>query len=74
MRKTIKIYGYHDRVKKAIEASGMTGREVAEKCGFKRTAFYACNTSQMNSGHLMRFCAVVGCSADYILGLKREMK
>lgn len=73
MRKTIKIYGYHDRVKKAIEASGMTNREVAEKCGFKRTAFYDC-TSQMNSGHLMRFCAVVGCSADYILGLKKEMK
>lgn len=74
MKKTIKIYGYHDRIKKAIEASGMTCREVAEKCGFKRTAFYACNDSQMTSGHLMRFCAVVGCSADYILGLKREMK
>jgi hypothetical protein len=74
MKKTIKIYGYHDRVKKAIDASGMTGSEVAKKCGFKRNAFCASRISQMNSGHLMRFCAVVGCSADYILGLKREMK
>lgn len=70
--KTINIEGYHERVREAIKESGMSAAEVARKAGIRRQTFY--NTTMMHSGNLARFCAVTGVSADWILGLKGEMR
>lgn len=72
MNKTIRIYGYEDRIREAIFQSGMNITEVSRQMGIKRQNFYYGH--QMNIGNLAKFCAITGVSADYILGLSREVK
>ena len=72
MNKTIKIQGYEERVFEAIRRSGLSVSEVARRMNGRRQVFYS--DHQMHLGNLAKFCSVTGCSADYILGLSREVK
>ena len=67
-----RLQGYISRVNQAINDSGMTRRELAERCGLARTYFYNIEATgaHMTAYTLARFCAVTGSSADYLLGLK----
>lgn len=72
MNKAVKIQGYEDRVREAVELSGLTFSEIALRMDRRRQLFYT--GTQMNLGNLAKFCAITGVSADYILGLSREVK
>ena len=72
MNRSIKIQGYEDRVRKVIYDSGMSIKEVSRQMDCDSKMFY--NGHQMNLGNLAKFCAITGCSADYILGLRREVR
>lgn len=73
MNRTIYIDGYDERLTEAMLVSGLSWSEIAQKTGISRNTL-ARNHTMMHSGHLARFCAVTGVSADYILGLKKEME
>lgn len=72
MKTTKKIEGFHKRVmivlNKTIERKGMTPKEIAHAMGIKRSHLYVDN--QWGSFKVARFCAVTGCSADWLLGLR----
>lgn len=72
MNKAVKIQGYEDRVREVMKLSGLSIVETARRMSCDPKVFHSGH--QLNSGHLARFCAVTGCSADYILGLSREVK
>lgn len=68
------IYGFWDRIEKAVEESGMSKAEIARKMGCDRKIFYLGRRQQtmMSAGYIAKFCVATGVSADYILGLKSE--
>ena len=68
MNKSVYIQGYDERVTEAMLVSELSWSEIAQKTTLAR------NHTMMHSGHLAKFCAVTGVSADYILGLKKEME
>lgn len=72
--RSIYIQGYDERVHRAIVESGMTKLEVARKMGCDHKTVLPARGVMMNSWNLARFCAVTGVSADWILGLRREMR
>ena len=67
------IYKYEERLEKAIEKSGLSKTQIATRCGIDRKCFYPYNHRMMTSGNLAKFCAVTGVSADWLLGLSKEM-
>lgn len=73
MKTTVKIEGFAERLDQAIEASGLSKKEIARrmKMDYKVLMPYGW---QMGSGALARFCSVTGVSADWMLGLRKEMK
>lgn len=75
MQRRIVIAGYQERLEEAVGQSGLSKNEIARRMGMDRkvllTDYHYC---QMGSGALMKFCAVTGVSADWMLGLRKEMK
>ena len=66
--------GFWDRVDIAINDSGMTKNQIAEKMGVERKSLYSTpsansTTRSWHSGRLAEFCRVTGVSADWLLGL-----
>ena len=75
MKTTVKIEGFAERLHQAIEASGMSRNQIANLMGMERKVLLPSSTGcQMGSGALAKFCAITGVSADWLLGLKKEMK
>lgn len=72
--RSIYTQGYDERVNRAIVETGMSKAEVARKMGCDKKTVHTTRGVMMNSGNLARFCAVTGVSADWILGLRREMR
>ena len=69
--------GFWDRVEEAVESSGMTKVQIAQKMGVERKALYSTNSSNgsdrsWHSGRLASFCKITGVSADWLLGLSRH--
>lgn len=71
--KTTRIFGFEKRVNEAIADSGMSKRQIALKMDRNKAFFYKSNYS-WNAGTLMKFCAVTGASADWLLGLTEVKK
>lgn len=62
--------GFWDRVNEAIESSGMSKSQIADKMGVERKSLYAKGDNcSWHSGRLASFCKIVGVSADWLLGL-----
>lgn len=75
MQRRIVIEGYKERLEEAVYQSGMTKKEIARLMGMGRKVLQPDTIyCQMGAGALMRFCAITGVSADWMLGLKKEMK
>lgn len=75
MKTTVKIEGFAERLDQAIEASGMSRNQIASLMGMERKVLLPLTTGcQMGSGALAKFCAITGVSADWLLGLKKEMR
>ena len=75
MQRRIVIEGYKERLEEAVYQSGMTKKEIARLMGMDRKVLLPKSYGwQMGSGALARFCAVTGVSADWMLGLRKEMK
>ena len=72
MKTTKKIYGFHDRVQLAINLAiakkGLTTSIIANEMGINKNHLYSDN--QWGSYKVMKFCAVTGVSADWLLGLR----
>ena len=74
MRAKCYIYEYEERLAEAIEQCGLSKTQIATRCGFDRKCFYPDKSNRMmSSGYLAKFCAVTGVSADWLLGLSKEM-
>lgn len=68
--------GFWDRVEEAINDSGLSKNQIAEKMGVERKALYANHSPNgdnrsWHSGRLASFCKITGVSADWLLGLSR---
>lgn len=68
--------GFWERVDEAIESSGMTKIQIAEKMGVERKSLYPRRDANgdnrsWHSGRLASFCKITGVSADWLLGLSR---
>ena len=75
MQRRIVIEGYKERLEEAVYQSGMTKKEIARLMGMDRKVLQPENRyCQMGAGALMKFCAITGVSADWMLGLRKEMK
>lgn len=75
MKTTVKIEGFAERLDQAIEASGMSRNQIANLMGMERKVLLPTSTGcQMGSGVLVKFCGITGVSADWLLGLKKEMR
>lgn len=66
-----KCDGMTDRLRNAVLDSGLTAHEIRGRMGIPKSTYY----NHMNGGGLTalwiaRYCAVLGCSADWLLGLK----
>lgn len=74
MRDTNTIFGFWERVDEAVKASGYTKTDIARKIsGSESCRSLLCrSTGGMNTYTLAKFCAITGCSADWLLGLKKE--
>lgn len=66
------VEGFWDRVDEAVKKSGLTRAEIARRGNFTRDVFYE-STKMFSSGTLASFCSVTHVSADWLLGVKREM-
>lgn len=73
MQRRIVIEGFNERLEIACYQSGLSKKEIARrmKMDYKVLMPYGW---QMGSGVLARFCSVTGVSADWMLGLRKEMK
>ena len=75
MQRKIVIEGYKERLEEAVYQSGMTKTEIARLMGMDRKVLLPeTHYCQMGAGALMKFCAITGVSADWMLGLRKEMK
>lgn len=69
--------GFWDRVDEAIQDSGLTKIQIAEKMGVERKYFYSSGSSSSkhtrswHSGSIADFCRITKVSADWLLGLSR---
>lgn len=75
--RTFTTDGFWDRVAEAIESSGMTKSQIADKMGVNRKALNPTPSDNGKdrswySGRLVSFCKVTGVSADWLLGLSRH--
>lgn len=69
--------GFWDRVEEAINDSGLSKNQIAEKMGVERKSLYANHSPNgdnrsWHSGRLASFCKITGVSADWLLGLSRS--
>ena len=69
--------GFWNRVDEAIEMSGMSKAQIANKMGVERKALYprkgvTNDTRSWHSGRLASFCKITGVSSDWLLGLSRS--
>ena len=69
-----KIYNFEERVEQVIKDSGMSKQRIANLAGFDRKVLWFGTGWHLSTFNLMRFCQVTGVSADYLLGLRKEMK
>lgn len=69
-----KIYQFQERVEETIKHSGMSKQKIARLAGFDRKVLWFGTGWHLSTFNLMRFCQVTGVSADYLLGLRKEMK
>lgn len=67
------IYGFYERVDQACIESGFSKMKIARRCGFDRKILCP-RDGMMHATYIAKFCAVVGVSADWLLGLKRDRK
>lgn len=75
MNRRIVIEGFNERLELAIAESGMNRSEIARMMGMNRKVLIPSTTGcQMSLGPLAKFCAITGVSADWMLGLRREME
>ncbi len=60
------------RIKKEIETSGKSKKEIAEAIGVKppTVSQYLSGRAQPSLATLSKLCVFLDCSADYILGIK----
>jgi transcriptional regulator with XRE-family HTH domain len=67
------IYGFSERLQEALGKSGLSQVEVAKRAKISRAALgnYLCGDCLPNALYLGRLCAVLGVSADWMIGLKK---
>ena len=72
MRRDEYVYGFGERLGKAITQKGMSDMAVSERCGLSKSAV----CGYINFGHmpscasLVKLARVLGVSTDYLLGVK----
>ena len=66
----------NQNIKKARIRKGKTQEEIAEKLGTNQAMIWRYETgkTEMKAKTLKRYCEILECSADEILGLKKEEK
>ena len=64
------------RIVLVMEARGMNRTELAEKLGIQKTNLsrYLTGRTVPSAARLLDICVVLGCSADYIVGLSNDPK
>lgn len=69
-----KIYQFQERVEETIKHSGMSKCQIARLAVFDRKILSFHLGWHLSAYNLMKFCQVTGVSADYLLGLRKEIK
>ena len=66
------IQGFSERLEKAIRDSGKTFGQVCRETGISRSQLYNLKMGQQGPSaiHVAKLSACLGCSADWLLGLK----
>lgn len=69
------IQGFPDRLGKAIRDSGKSFGQVCRETGISRTTLYALKQGDRSPSalHVARLSASLGCSSDWLLGLKDSL-
>lgn len=68
------LEGFANRVEDVIYESGKTKVEIAKECDCERKTFINMADRSMNIVTLAKFCANMGVSSDYLLGLSTKRK
>ena len=70
-KRGIYIAGFWDKVEMTVGKTGLTKKQIAERMGTGRKVlnFTRYDDRCMSALSLIRFCAVTGVSADWLLGL-----
>lgn len=76
MKHKMIIDGFMKRLNEAVFASGLEVWQICERAGIKRSALasYRYNGVLPNAGNLLKVCAVLNTSADYLLGIKSNIE
>lgn len=68
------IYGFWDRFDEALTNKNISKNELARRVGCDRKTLYRSSGVTPNALYLVRICVQLDVSADYLLGIKKEMK
>lgn len=72
MHYNTKVEGLTERLNSAINASGLTNREIIKRVGVPRSTYYEHLEGQpMGEIYVMKYCRALGISADWLLGLRK---
>lgn len=71
MNHRTKCEGLTNRLRNAVLNSGLTAREIQKRAGISKSTYYGhMKGKAMTEFYIARYCAVLGISADWLLGLK----
>ena len=71
MRRIRGLQGFWDRMEEAVIRSGLTKVEISKRMRVDRKTLYRGDDERdMNCLYVVRFCAVTGTDANWLLGLK----
>lgn len=67
------IYGFWDRLDRVCYDRKISKQELAKRVGCDRKTLYRSTGATPNPMYLARICVQLNISADYLLGIKKEM-
>lgn len=71
--KITRLQGVTERLREAVKASGKSPAQIQRETGISKTTFYSHLNGEtaMSELFIAKYCATLGVSADWLLGLRR---
>jgi len=68
-----KVDGASERLRQAVQESGLRAHQIIKRSGVPKTTFYShMNGDAMSEFHIAKYCSVLNISADWLLGLSKR--